>query len=226
MGVTINASIRELHGKGSSRRLRKTNKIPGVIYGLNKTPVSLELGFFEVTNTLKDETVFSHVIDLKIDKTTEQVLIKDLQRHPARRDITHIDFLRIDAKTQITANVQVNFINADNSEAIRLGAVVNTLITSIEIICLPKDLPESIEVDVSQLALGEGISLTGLNLPKGVTIVALTHGDIEAHDATVVSIIEPRIMAEEVETDETDEATDTEATDEDKAEDKKESDDK
>lgn len=224
MDVTINASVRELHGKGSSRRLRKENKIPGVIYGLDKKPVSLELGFFEITNMLKDETIFSHVIELKIGKAAEQVLIKDLQRHPARKDITHIDFLRIDAKTQITANIQVNFINADDSEAIRLGAIVNTLITSIEITCLPKDLPESIEVDISQLALGEGISLTGLKLPKGVTIVALTHGDIEAHDATVVSIIEPRIMAEEEEVDAT--ATDTEEGTEAKTDDKEGSDDK
>lgn len=224
MDVTINASVRELHGKGSSRRLRKENKIPGVIYGLDKKPVSLELGFFEITNMLKDETIFSHVIELKIGKAAEQVLIKDLQRHPARKDITHIDFLRIDAKTQITANIQVNFINADDSEAIRLGAIVNTLITSIEITCLPKDLPESIEVDISQLALGEGISLTGLKLPKGVTIVALTHGDIEAHDATVVSIIEPRIMAEEEEIDAT--ATDTEEGTEAKTDDKEGSDDK
>jgi large subunit ribosomal protein L25 len=224
MDVTINASVRELKGKGSSRRLRKAQQIPGVIYGLDKTPVMLQLGFFEITNALKNDIIFSHVIDLKVGKTVEQVLIKDLQRHPARKDITHIDFLRVDAKTEITANIPLHFTNADDSEAVRLGAVVNTLVTSLEITCLPKDLPESIAIDVSQLALGEGISLTGIKLPKGVTIVALTHGDIESHDATVVSIIEPRVMAEEVEEVET--TDDAEATDEDKTDDKTDSEDK
>jgi large subunit ribosomal protein L25 len=185
----------------------------GVIYGLDKAPVMLQLGFFEITNALKNDVIFSQVVDLKVGKTVEQVLIKDLQRHPARKDITHIDFLRVDAKTEITANIPLNFTNADDSEAVRLGAVVNTLITSLEITCLPKDLPESIAIDISQLALGEGISLTGIKLPKGVTITALTHGDIETHDATVVSMIEPRIMAEEVEVTDTVETTDEETTD-------------
>jgi large subunit ribosomal protein L25 len=136
---------------------------------------------------------------LTIDKKVEPVIIKDLQRHPAKNLITHVDFLRVDMNKEIVTSIPLHFIGEEDNEAMRLGAILNQFITAIEVSCLPANLPHVIEVDISNLAMDEHISLTGLAMPEGVTITALTHGDIEAHDQSVVAVQEPRLMAEEVE---------------------------
>ncbi len=196
MSMIINAQVRNEQGKGASRRARHAKKIPAIVYGSNKAPSTITLNVHEITHLLENEAAFTSVLDLVIDKKTEPVIIKDLQRHRTKNTITHIDLLRINRKKTIVTNIPLHFIGEDDNEAIRLGAVLNKFITGVEISCLPADLPNGIDVDISNLSLGEHISLTGLRVPKGVSLTALTHGDIEAHDQSVVAVQEARKMAE------------------------------
>lgn len=196
MSLTINATIREDQGKGASRRLRHAEKIPAIIYGAGKTPSNITLSIHEITHLLEDEAFFTSVLDLMVDKKKEAVIIKDLQRHPAKNIVTHVDFLRVNLKQALVTNIPLHFNGTDENEAIRLGAILNQFVTAVEVSCLPADLPNFINVDVSNLAMGDHISLTGLDMPKGVTITALTHGDIETHDQSVVAVQEAKIMAE------------------------------
>lgn len=222
MNTTINAIMRDDQGKGASRRLRRQEKIPAIVYGAGKNPEALSLDLHAITHLLENEEAFTSVLDLMIDKKTQPVIIKDLQRNQAKNTITHVDLLRINLKQAIVTNVPLHFVGEENNEAMRLGAILNQFVTSIEISCLPADLPNSIDVDISALEIGEHISLTGLNIPDGVTIIALTHGDIEAHDQSVAAVQEAKMMAEieedapivdeEIAADETDE--DSESTEE------------
>ncbi len=196
MSLTINATTREDQGKGASRRLRREEKIPAIVYGSGKAPSNVALSIHEITHLLENEESYTSVLDLVVDKKKEPVIIKDLQRHPAKNIVTHVDFLRINMKQTIVTSIPLHFNGSDENEAIRLGAVLNQFVTAIEVSCLPADLPHSIDVDVSSLEMGDHISLTGLEMPEGVTITALTHGDIEAHDQSVVAIQEAKIMAE------------------------------
>jgi large subunit ribosomal protein L25 len=196
MSLIINASKREDQGKGASRRLRRAEKIPAIVYGAGKEPSNITLSIHEITHLLEDEASYNSVLDLTIDKKKEPVIIKDLQRHPAKNIVTHIDFLRVDLNQALVTNIPLHFIGSDDNADIRLGAVLNQFVTSVEVSCLPNDLPTSIDVDITNLTVGEHISLTGLNIPQGVTLIALTHGDIEAHDQSVVAVQEAKKMAE------------------------------
>ncbi|SMN14846.1 LSU ribosomal protein L25p [uncultured Candidatus Thioglobus sp.] len=196
MSLTINATVREDQGKGASRRLRHAEQIPAIIYGAGKAPTNITLSIHEITHLLENKTAYTSVLDLMVDKKKEAVIIKDLQRHPAKSIVTHVDFLRINMNQALVTNIPLHFIGADENEGIRLGAILNQFVTSVEVSCLPADLPTSIDVDITNLELGDHISLTGLEMPKGVTLTALTHGDIEAHDQSVVAVQEAKIMAE------------------------------
>jgi large subunit ribosomal protein L25 len=134
---------------------------------------------------------------LVIDKNKEPVVVKNLQRHPAKNTVAHVDFLRVDAKHALITTTPLHFIGEEENEALRVGLVLNQFVVSVEISCLPKDLPHGIDVDVSSLALGEHLSLTDLVLPEGVTITSLQHEDVEAHDQTICSVTEPKIIIEE-----------------------------
>ena len=212
MSITLEAVSRKDKGKGSSRRLRRTFNIPGIIYGANKDPVAITLDFHQLDHLLEfNEEVYTSILTVKIAKTKETVIIKALQRHPATRVITHIDFLRIDTKHKITTSVPLDFINVKENSALRLGAVLNQFINSIEVTCLAKELPHKIEVDVSELIMDTGIKLTDLILPKGVIIKALTHEDVSAHDQTVVLVSASRkIPTEEEELEEESSSNDDE----------------
>jgi large subunit ribosomal protein L25 len=212
MSLSINATKREDQGKGASRRLRHNEQLPAIIYGTGKAPVSLTLNIHEITHLLENEDAYASVLDLVLDGTIEPVIIKDLQRHPSKSLVMHVDFLRVDMKQELVTNIPLHFVGEDENKAVRLGAIVNQFINSIEVSCLPADLPTSIEVDISTLEMDSGISLTGLNMPKGVTITALTHGDIEAHDQSVVAVQAAKKMSEE-------ETETSEETTEDKSED-------
>ncbi|WP_428086743.1 50S ribosomal protein L25/general stress protein Ctc [Candidatus Thioglobus sp.] len=196
MSLTINATAREVQGKGASRRLRRAEQIPAIIYGAGKKPSNITLSVHEITHLLENEDSYSSVLDLMVGKKKEAVIIKDLQRHPAKNIVTHVDFLRINLKQALVTNIPLHFLGTDENESVRLGAILNQFITSVEVSCLPADLPTSIDVDITNLALGEHISLTALDMPKGVTLTALTHGDIEAHDQSVVAVQEAKKMAE------------------------------
>ncbi|RUM85171.1 MAG: 50S ribosomal protein L25 [Candidatus Thioglobus sp.] len=196
MNMTINATARDDQGKGASRRLRREEKIPAIVYGAGKEPSAISLNIHEITHLLENDDAYTSVLDLSIDKKVEPVIIKDLQRHPAKNTVTHVDLLRINMKQAIVTSIPLNFTGSDDNEALRLGAILNQFINAVEVSCLPADMPNGIEVDISNLALGDHISLTGVNMPEGVTLTALTHGDIEAHDQSVVAVQEAKVMAE------------------------------
>ena len=199
MSITVNATEREDQGKGASRRLRKEEKVPSIIYGGKKDPLMVTLSIHEITHLLEDENTFTSVLDLAVGKTTESVVLKDIQRHPAKNTVTHVDFLRVDAKQTLVTTTPLHFLGMEENEALRLGNMLNQFVVSVEISCLPKDLPHGIDVDVTSLEVGDHLSLTDLVLPEGVAINALQHEDVEAHDQTVCSVSEPKVIEEEEE---------------------------
>ena len=221
MSITVNALVREDQGKGASRRLRKEEKVPSIVYGGTKEPLMISLNIHEITHLLEDENTFTSVLDLVVGKSKDSVVIKDIQRHPAKNTVFHVDFLRVDAKHALITTTPLHFIGMEENEAIRLGNMLNQFVVSIEISCLPQDLPHGINVDVTNLELGEHLTLTDLILPEGVIITSLQHEDIEAHDQTICSVSEPKLIAEEEEEEEEEEgleSDDSEADGEDQSE--------
>ncbi len=199
MSITVNASAREDQGKGASRRLRKEEKVPSIIYGGKSGPFMITLSIHEITHLLENENTFTSVLDLVVGESKESVVLKDIQRHPSKNTITHVDFLRVDAKQTLVTTTPLHFVGMEENEALRLGNMLNQFVVSVEISCLPKDLPHGIDVDVTNLEVGDHLSLTDLVLPEGVIITSLQHEDIEAHDQTVCSVSEPKIIEEEEE---------------------------
>jgi large subunit ribosomal protein L25 len=217
MSITVNALVREDQGKGASRRLRKEEKVPSIIYGGTKEPLMISLNIHEITHLLEDENTFTSVLDLVVGKSKDSVVIKDIQRHPAKNTVFHVDFLRVDAKHALITTTPLHYIGMEENEALRLGNMLNQFVVSIEISCLPQDLPHGINVDVTNLELGEHLTLTDLILPEGVIITSLQHEDVEAHDQTICSVSEPKIIEEEEE-EESLESGDSEADGEDQSE--------
>ena len=217
--------MREDQGKGASRRLRKEEKVPSIVYGGTKEPLMISLNIHEITHLLEDENTFTSVLDLVVGKSKDSVVIKDIQRHPAKNTVFHVDFLRVDAKHALITTTPLHFIGVEENEAIRLGNMLNQFVVSIEISCLPQDLPHGINVDVTNLELGEHLTLTDLILPEGVIITSLQHEDIEAHDQTVCSVSEPKLIAEEEEEEEEEEGLESGDSEEDGEDQSEDSDD-
>lgn len=180
------ASIREDLGKGATRRLRKQDLVPAVIYGAGADPVSITLGHNQLMHSTENEAFFSHILSINLDGKKEQVIIKALQRHPARPILMHADFLRVSMKEKLKVNVPLHFIGEDVAPGAKAGGVVTHDMVDMEIECLPKDLPEYIEVDISALDIGDSLHLADIVIPKGLAIVALAQGG--DHDAQVVAI--------------------------------------
>ena len=185
---TLDAEVRTDLGKGASRRLRHANKVPAILYGEGQEPVSLTLEHKNVFRAQQEEAFYSHVLTLNIGKKKVKCLIKDMQRHPFKEVVMHLDFIRIDAKHALHANVPVHFINEEN--VAKLGATIAHHVNEIAISCLPKNLPEFIEVDLADLEVGQTIHLSDVKLPKGVTSDELAKG--ESHDQAVVSANAPK----------------------------------
>lgn len=192
----LEATVREDIGKGASRRLRHANKVPAVVYGAEKPAVSLTLDHNKVVTALSHEAFYSHILTLMVAGKKEQVILKDVQRDPARPRIHHMDFLRISANQKLHMHVPLHFIGDEKALGVSEGGVVYHAMSDVEISCLPADLPEFIEVDTSKLGLDETLHLSDIKLPKGVELVALSHGT-ENHDLAVVSIHKPRMIIEE-----------------------------
>lgn len=191
----ITAEPRENVGKGASRRLRKTGKVPGIVYGTGKEAAMISLDQNTLGHQLENEAFYSHILTLNVGKASDQVVLKDLQRHPYKRQILHVDFQRIDAKEKLTMRVPLHFINESVCPGVKDdGGVVSHIMTDLEISCLPKDLPEYIDVDLAEVNLNETVHLSDLVLPEGIEIYALTHGGDETRP--VASVHLPR--AEEV----------------------------
>ena len=189
MEFLINAAKRETKGTSSSRNTRRLNLVPAIIYGAGSKEQMISLNKFEVNKHLESDGFYSQVLDVSIDGTKEQVILRDIQRHPAKQEILHIDFQRIRADQKINVTVPVNFINEEVSPGVKVsGGIVSHLITELEIICLPKDIPENITVDMVDLELDHPIHLKDLTLPTGVELTLLQRGDDDAGEMGVVVI--------------------------------------
>ena len=190
MSVTfeLKAEPRGDLGKGASRRLRRAGKVPAILYGGGQDPQPLVLNHLDVLNQLKNEAVYSHVLTLKLGDRTESVVLRDLQRHPFKPTILHLDFLRVSADRKLRVHVPLHFINEEISRGVKQqGGVVSRALIDLEIACLPKDLPEFIEVDIANLGVGEALHLTQISLPSGVELAdKIVPGSDQ--DVVVVSI--------------------------------------
>jgi large subunit ribosomal protein L25 len=192
----LNANGREDTGKGASRRLRRlAGEIPAIVYGGKKDPAKISLAHKDVAKALENESFFSHIIGLVIDGKSEDVIIKDIQRHPAKALIMHMDFFRVSKTTKLQTRAPLHFINEETCVGVKMGGgLIARSMTDIEISCLPKDLPEYIEVDMAEVDLGQTVHLSDIKLPKGVESVALSHGD--DHDLPVAAVNKPKAVEE------------------------------
>lgn len=195
----LDASVRTDLGKGASRRLRREDKLPGIIYGGEEAPVSITLDHNKVNNSADFEAFYSHVLEINLDGKVVEVLVKDMQRHPFKPKITHIDFQRVIAGQDVHTNVPLHFVNEEASAAVKAGGIAEHHVTEIEVTCLPKNLPEFIEVDMAGVEMGQTLHLSDLTLPAGVSSVELAKND-EAHDLAVVTV-KPAPKAAEAEED-------------------------
>ncbi|MGM0521910.1 MAG: 50S ribosomal protein L25/general stress protein Ctc [Pseudomonadota bacterium] len=191
----LNATVRNDLGKGASRRLRRANQqVPAVIYGGEKAPQSISVEKTAFYKAIEDESFFSSVIKLVIEGKEEQVVVRDLQRHPFKPLLTHADFLRVDATHEINMNVPLHVVGEDKCVGIKdQDGELHVLANEVAISCLPKDLPDFLEVDISALELGTTLHLSDLTLPAGVTSVDLSHG--EDHDNAILSITKMKVRA-------------------------------
>jgi len=170
--MKVVSTSRQVQGTGASRRLRLAGKVPGIVYGAKKSPVNIEIDHNPLILALKVESFHSTILDLEVDGKTEQVLLRDYQMHPFKPLVLHVDFQRIDANAKLQTKVPLHFINQENSPAVKLaGGIVSHVLTDVLVSCLPKDLPEFIEVDLSNLAVGHSLHANDLVMPAGVTLV-------------------------------------------------------
>lgn len=189
---TLNAELRSDLGKGASRRLRRlASLVPAVVYGGEKAPESISLLAKEVAKLLENEASYSHIIELTVAGKKQNVIIKALQRHPAKGHVMHADFVRVVAGQKLTAIVPVHFIGEE--APVKKGGEVSHVTSELEVSCLPKDLPEFIEVDVSALEIGSIVHLSDVKAPKGVEFVALAHGT----DLAIANVHAPRVAPTE-----------------------------
>jgi large subunit ribosomal protein L25 len=193
----LNAEVRSDLGKGASRRLRRNvAMVPAVIYGGDKAPQSISLLAKELAKLLENEAAFSHVLSLNVAGAAESVVIKALQRHPAKGYVMHADFVRVVAGQKLSAHVPLHFINEATSVGVKQqGGEVSHTISEVEVSCQPQDLPEFIEVDLANVEVGQIVHLSDLKLPKGIELVALAHGN----DLAVANIHASRVKEESAE---------------------------
>ena len=193
MAHEIKVERREAAGKGASRRLRHTDKVPAIVYGGGLDPVTIQLSHNEVWLAQQNEWFYSSILNLNLNGDVQQVLLRDMQRHPARARILHLDFQRVMANEAIRVSVPLHFLNQATSPAGKTsGVIIMHELTELEVSCLPANLPENIEVDLAELKEGDVIHLSGLKLPKGVEIPALKLGP----DYDVAVVVARQLKAE------------------------------
>ena len=195
--LEITAIPRDDLGKGASRRLRRhANLVPAIIYGAGKEPRPVSIISKDLEKALENEAFFSQVIAVKVGGDTEKTILKDLQRHPAKERVMHADFLRIDENVEIKVNIPIHFLNEDSCKGVKLeGGVIEHQATEIELLCLPANIPEFIEIDMQDLSIGDSVHLSDIVLPEGTASVALALG--EDHDMPVAAVVAPRVAAED-----------------------------
>jgi large subunit ribosomal protein L25 len=193
----ISATGREAAGKGASRRLRRAASIPAVLYGGNAAPQSIQLDHEKTWLASQNEWFYSSILELELDGKVQKVLLRDMQRHPYKQIIMHLDFQRVDENQALRAKVPLHFLNQEKSPAGKAaGVVITHELNEVEVSCLPKDLPEFIEIDLGALAVGGIVHLSELKLPKGVELPELKLG--KEHDVAVVIAKHGREEVEEV----------------------------
>jgi large subunit ribosomal protein L25 len=181
------AELRDDRGKGASRRLRRQGKVPAILYGGGRPPRALSFDHNKVLQQLDHEAFYSSILTIKVGDKTQAAIMKDVQRHPARRQILHMDMQRIVETEKIRMNVPLHFVGDQVAPGVKLGGgSVSKLMTDVEISCLPRDLPEYLEVDISHMELDDMLYLSDIKLPEGVEILELQHG--EEHDQAIVSV--------------------------------------
>jgi large subunit ribosomal protein L25 len=191
--IEFTAFPRKHEGRGASRRLRHAGKTPGIVYGAGE-PTPIELDHNALVHALRSEAFHASILTMKLDGSAQRVLLRDVQMHPFRHEVLHVDFQRVDEKRKIHMKVPLHFVNEAVSPAVKLGgAIISHIANELDVSCLPKDLPEFIEVDCAALESGKSIHVSGVKLPAGV--VAVTHGK----DPVVVTAVVPKAHVEEAE---------------------------
>lgn len=189
----VEAEVRTTQGKGASRRLRHEGKVPAIIYGGKGQPQPITVSHNELSKHLKIEAFYSHILTVKIGDNTEQAVLKDLHRHPVRDEIMHMDLQRVLADQLLRMHVPLHFKGAEVAPGIKTGGgIIEHHLIQVEVECLPKDLPEFLEVDLSALNVNEAVHLSQIKLPENVALVELKHGN----DASVAAVHLPRAAVE------------------------------
>ena len=193
------AEIREGQGKGASRRLRLTGKVPAIIYGAGRPPRALVFDHNKVIEQLENESFYSSILNIKVGDKSQAAIVKDIQRHPAKARIMHMDLQRIVEDEKIKMNVPIHFLNAETADGVKEGGgSVSQLMNDVEVSCLPKDLPEYFEVDIQNLALDEMLNLSDIKVPEGVEILQLAQGEEFDQGIVSIHIIKVAVIEEEV----------------------------
>jgi large subunit ribosomal protein L25 len=183
----FNATKRDVQGSSASRRLRRAGRVPGVIYGAGKPAVSFDVDHNEIYQCLRKEAFHASVVSVSLDGAKEQVLLRDVQLHAYKPLVLHVDFQRVDANTELHTKVPLHFINGEVCPGVKLqGGIVSHVITEVEVACLPKALPEFIEVDLKDLAMGHSLHINDLKLPAGVRVIL--HGGDNSVIAAVMAV--------------------------------------
>ncbi len=195
MSQNWTAEIRTEEGKGASRRLRHTGRVPAIIYGAGKDAVSVSFAGNEIKKAFENNDTFNSVLSIEIaGADTESVVVKDVQRHPATNDVSHIDLQRAGADNKLVKKIPLNFTGQEAAPGVKMGGLMSFLQATVEVSCLAKDLPTKIDVDVSGMEAGTSMRLSELSVPAGVQITALTHGNTD-YDQAVVNIGKPKRKA-------------------------------
>ena len=195
MKIAIKAEPRKLQGTGASRRLRRTEKVPGILYGGGKDATPIELDHKDLLLKLKQEAFHASILDMEVGTEKAQVLLRDYQMHPVKPRVLHVDFQRVAADKKIHMKVPLHFVNAESSPGVKEQAgIVNHVMTELDIVCLPGDLPEYVEVDLGGLSVGHSLHVRQLPLPRGVEL-ALAKGE----DPVVATVVVPALVTEEEE---------------------------
>ncbi len=193
MKIEINASKRDMQGTGASRRLRRAGRVPGVVYGSEKAAQAVDLNHKDLYFALKNEAFHSSVLTLNLDGAKESVLLRDFQMHPYKQLVMHIDFQRVAAGQVIHISVPLHFMNSEDAPGVKLQhGIVSHVLSEVEVICLPRNLPEHIEVDVGALNLGDSLRLSDIKLPEGVELAALQRDE----DTVFVTVLAPQAIVE------------------------------
>jgi len=194
------AEFRDDIGKGASRRLRHEGKVPAILYGAGRPPRNLAFDHNRVLQQLENESFYSSVLNVKVGEKEQSVILKDLQRHPAKRQILHMDLQRILEDEEIRMNVPIHFLNEDKAPGVKEdGGKVARLISDVEVVCLPRNLPEYLEIDIGDLGLDEMRYISDIPLPEGVEIPLLAQGEEANQPIVSIHIIREEIIEEEEE---------------------------